>query len=53
MLSQNQLILRVLRGESIAAVEWAVSIGAGLLVAAVVWVVAARLYHREQLATSS
>jgi sodium transport system permease protein len=53
MLSQNQLILRVLRGEPISATEWAVSIGAGLLVAAVVWVVAARLYHREQLATSS
>ncbi len=53
MLSQNQLILRVLRGEPISATEWAVSMGAGLLVAAVVWVVAARLYHREQLATSS
>jgi sodium transport system permease protein len=53
MLSQNQLILRVLRGEPITAAEWAVSIGSGLLVAAVVWVVAARLYHREQLATSS
>jgi len=53
MLSQNQLILRVLRGEPISAMEWAVSIGAGLLVAIAVWVVAARLYHREQLATSS
>jgi sodium transport system permease protein len=52
-LSQNQLILRVLRGEAIAWWEWAVSLGAGLALVAVVWIVAARLYHRAQLATSA
>jgi sodium transport system permease protein len=52
-LGQNQLILRVLRGEAIAWWEWAVSLGAGLLLVAVVWLIAARLYHREQLATSA
>jgi len=52
-LSQNQLILRVLRAEAIAWQEWAVSLGTGLALVAVVWVIAARLYHREQLAISA
>ena len=52
-LGQNQLILKVLRGEAIAWWEWAVSLGSGLVLVAVVWLVAARLYHREQLATSA
>jgi sodium transport system permease protein len=52
-LGQNQLILRVLRGEAIAAGEWALNLGAGLLLAGLAWWVAARLYHRERLATSS
>jgi sodium transport system permease protein len=51
-LGQNQLILRILRGEAISTVEWLVNLGAGLALVAVVWVVAARLYHREQLAAS-
>ena len=52
-LGQNQLILRVLRGEAIGWQEWAVSLGSGFALVAVVWYVAARLYHREQLATSA
>jgi sodium transport system permease protein len=52
-LGQNQLILRILRGESIAWWEWCVSLSAGLALVALVWYVAARLYHREQLATSA
>lgn len=52
-LSQNQLILRVLRSESVTAAEWAVSTGSASLLAAIAWYVAARLYHREQLAASS
>ena len=52
-LGQNQLILRVLRGEAIAWLEWIVSLGSGLVLVAFVWLVAARLYHREQLATSA
>lgn len=51
-LGQNQLILRILRGEAITAAEWLVNLGAALLLVVVVWVVAARLYHREQLAAS-
>jgi sodium transport system permease protein len=51
-LGQNQLILRILRNEPVRAVEWAVNLGAGLLLAGLVWWIAARLYHREQLAAS-
>ena len=51
-LGQNQLILRILRNERITAMEWAASLGAGLLLAGLVWWIAARLYHREQLAAS-
>jgi sodium transport system permease protein len=52
-LGQNQLILRILRGESITAVEWAVNLGSTLALVALVWVVAGRLYHREHLAVSA
>jgi len=52
-LSQNQLILRVLRSESVTAAEWAVSLGSASLLAAIAWIIAARLYHREHLAASS
>jgi sodium transport system permease protein len=52
-LSQNQMILRVLRSEPSGALDWAVSLGASFAVVAVVWWIAARLYHREQLAASS
>jgi sodium transport system permease protein len=52
-LGQNQLILRVLRGESIAMPEWLVSLGSAFLLAGIAWAIAARLYHREQLAASA
>ena len=51
-LGQNQLILRILRGESIGPGEWALNLGAGLVLVAAAWWLAARLYHREQLAAS-
>jgi sodium transport system permease protein len=51
-LGQNQLILRVLRGEPVAPQEWALSLGSGLALVALAWWLAARLYHREQLAAS-
>ena len=51
-LAQNQLILKVLRKEAVTAEEWMVSLGAGLVITAIVWFIAARLYHREQLAVS-
>ena len=44
--------LRILRKEAILPVEWAVCLGVGFLIAGIVWFVAARLYHREQLAIS-
>jgi len=52
-LGQNQLILRILRGEPIGGAEWALNLGAGLALVALAWWLAARLYHREQLAASS
>jgi sodium transport system permease protein len=52
-LGQNQLILRVLRGEPITAAEWAINLGAGFALVALVWWLAVRLYHREQLAVSA
>jgi len=52
-LGQNQMILRILRAEPVTATDWAVSLGAGLTLVLVAWWVAARLYHREQLAASS
>lgn len=52
-LGQNQLILRVLRAETIRPVEWLVSLGAAMLLVAAVWWIAARLYHRESLTSSA
>jgi sodium transport system permease protein len=51
-LGQNQLILRILRSEAIAALDWAICLGSGLALVLLVWLLAARLYHREQLAAS-
>jgi sodium transport system permease protein len=51
-LGQNQLILRILRGEPVTVAEWGINLGAGLVLVALVWWLAARLYHREQLAAS-
>ena len=52
-LAQNQLILMVLRAETITALQWATYLGAGFGLGALLWLVAARLYHREQLAISA
>jgi sodium transport system permease protein len=52
-LGQNQLILRILRAEPVSAAEWAISLGSAFLLAGIAWLVAARLYHREELAASS
>ena len=51
-LAQNQLILMVLRQETITVMQWATYIGAGFGLGAVLWLIAARLYHRETLAIS-
>jgi sodium transport system permease protein len=52
-LAQNQMITRVVRVESVSATEWAVYLAAGLGLGAVLWLFAARLYHREKLAISA
>jgi sodium transport system permease protein len=52
-LAQNQAILMVLRAEAIAPLEWLVYAGSGLGLGLLLWVVAARLYHREKLAISA
>ncbi|MGH8050590.1 MAG: ABC transporter permease [Arenimonas sp.] len=52
-LSQNQMILKLVRGEVISSAEWAVYLSAGFGLAAILWAIAARLYHREKLAISA
>ena len=52
-LAQNQLILMVLRQEGIGGLQWATYLAAGFGLGAVLWAIAARLYHREALAISA
>lgn len=52
-LAQNQMILKLIRGEVVALREWAVYLGAGFGLGLVLWLLAARLYHREKLAISA
>ncbi|MCY7313278.1 MAG: ABC transporter permease [Pseudoxanthomonas sp.] len=51
-LAQNQLILKVVRGEVITAQQWVVYLAAGFGLAAVLWWAATRRYQHEQLAIS-
>ena len=52
-LAQNQMILKLVRSEAISAQEWAVYLGAGFGLGLVLWLLAARLYHKEKLAISA
>jgi sodium transport system permease protein len=52
-LAQNQLILMVLRAETISMVQWTTYLGAGFGLGAVLWCIAASLYHSERLAISA
>jgi sodium transport system permease protein len=52
LFAQNQMITRLVRGESLSAQEWALGMGSGLALVLVTWLIAARLYRREQLAIS-
>jgi len=52
-LSQNQMIMKLVRGEVIGNYEWVVYLLAGFGLAAVLWAIAARMYHREKLAISA
>ena len=52
-LSQNQMIMMVLRGEALTAFDWGLYVTVGVAVSAVLWWIAARMYHREHLAVSA
>ncbi|HUG97640.1 MAG TPA: ABC transporter permease [Gammaproteobacteria bacterium] len=52
-LAQNQAILMVLRAEAVGPLQWLVYLGAGFGLGLVLWLIAARLYHREKLAISA
>ena len=52
-LAQNQMLIKVIRSEPISAEQWAVYLGAGLAIVAVLWYVAVRRYHQEKLAVSA
>lgn len=52
-LAQNQMIMQVLRGEALGALEWATYLGTGFGLGLLLWLIAARLYHRERLAISA
>ncbi|MET0288889.1 MAG: ABC transporter permease [Pseudoxanthomonas sp.] len=51
-LSQNQLILKVVRGEVVSAQQWGVYLACALTLATLLWFGAVRRYHNEQLAIS-
>ena len=51
-LAQNQMILKIVRSETIGANEWAVYLACGFGLGAVLWLIAARRYHNEKLAVS-
>ncbi|WP_242111733.1 ABC transporter permease [Luteimonas aquatica] len=52
-LAQNQMLLKVIRVETIAPQEWAVYFVSGLALAALLWFAAMRRYHQERLAISA
>jgi sodium transport system permease protein len=52
-LAQNQLILRLVRGETISMAQWAVYLATSFGLGLVLWLIAARLYHKEKLAISA
>jgi len=52
-LAQNQMILKLVRSESISIEEWAAYLAAGFGTGLVLWWLAARRYHDERLAISA
>ncbi len=52
-LAQNQMLLKVIRSESVTSQEWAVYLSAGFGLAALLWFAATRRYHQERLAISA
>jgi len=52
-LGQNQMLLRVIRGEQVSLQEWGVYLGCSLGLALVLWVAAVMRYRQEKLAIST
>lgn len=52
-LAQNQLLLKIIRGEPISLAIWAVYLTTGFAIAGVLWWLAVRRYHDEKLAVSA
>ena len=52
-LSQNQMILKIVRSEHILPAEWAVYLLCGFGLGALLWFIAARRYLDEKLAISA
>ena len=52
-LAQNQLLLKVIRGESISIQVWAVYLGCSVGLAALLWLAAVLRYRQEKLAIST
>jgi sodium transport system permease protein len=52
-LAPNQMIVKLVRGETITGPEMAMVLGAGLALAGLLWLIAAHAYKREQLAISA
>jgi sodium transport system permease protein len=52
-LGQNQMILKLVRSETVTMTEWGAYLAAGFGAALVLWWLAARRYHQEKLAISA
>jgi len=52
-LAQNQMLLKVVRSETVPPMEWLVYFAAGFGLAAALWYAATRRYHQEKLAISA
>lgn len=52
-LAQNQLLLKIIRGEPISLTIWAVYLATGFTIAGALWWLAVRRYHDEKLAVSA
>lgn len=52
-LAQNQMLLKVFRGETIGPQQWMVYLGSGLALVVLIWMLARHRYQQEQLAIAS
>lgn len=52
-LAQNQMLLKVIRSETVSPLQWTVYFAAGFGLAAILWFAATRRYHQERLAISA